>query len=36
MEVELFNIQMEDWGGGVDHDYTKIIQIPTSSAVKWK
>ncbi|WP_317126792.1 RHS repeat domain-containing protein [Chryseobacterium indologenes] len=23
-------------GGGVDHDYTKIIQIPTSSAVKWK
>jgi len=24
------------WGLVIDHDYTKIIQIPTSSAVKWK
>ena len=24
------------WGLVIDHDYKKIIQIPTSSAVKWK
>ena len=24
------------WGLVINHDYTKIIQIPTSSAVKWK
>ncbi len=24
------------WGLVINHDYTKIIQIPTSSAIKWK